>query len=254
MTTVLVLLLALPSAAAVRAMITRPCAGTAIQRTAWRTRLPLACSTADPASGLSVERLEVRSDDDPIGPAEAAGFDGLGVTVDRVTANLAELAVTQPNALQRAAFAPISTGRDVIVHAWTGSGKTLAFLLPLLERLDPSSREPQALILCPSRELAFQTLRVAEAALAGSPLRAGGIVGGANPNRQLEKIKKERPQVLVGTPGRVCELAFEWRKLKLQRVRHVVLDEVRRAVRRREEVVEAFRRAPARGTRRVCGL
>ena len=158
-------------------------------------------------------------------------FSSLNISVSNVVANLAGSDITAPNALQRAAFPPIAAGRDTILHAWTGSGKTLAFLVPLLEHLDGSSREPQALILSPSRELAFQIHRVAEAALAGSGLGAAAVVGGANPNRQLEKIKKTRPQLIIGTPGRVAELAFEWKKLKLQRVRHVVIDEVDEALR-----------------------
>ena len=52
------------------------------------------------------------------------------------------------------------------------------------------------------------------------------LSGGANPNRQMDKVRKARPQLLVGTPGRVADLAYEWGKLKLQRVRHLVVDEV----------------------------
>ena len=178
----------------------------------------------------ALERVEIRADAPGVS-AEPGTFKALGVSLDLVVANIAEANITAPNALQRAAFAPIASGRDAILHAWTGSGKTLAFMLPLLEHLDASSREPQALIICPSRELAFQIARVANAALAGTKLSAVAIVGGANPLRQLEKIKKERPQLLVGTPGRIGELAFDRKKLKLQRIRHVVVDEVDDALR-----------------------
>eukprot|EP00900_Chrysochromulina_parva_P012403 jgi/Chrpa1/21163/Chrysochromulina_OHIO_Genome00024670-RA len=176
-----------------------------------------------------MERLEVRTD--AARTEGAMSFEALGVSVPGVAANLAAANITAPNALQRATFGPISSGRDAIIHAWTGSGKTLAFLLPLFELLDASSREPQALVLCQSRELAFQIARVAELALAGTGLGVAAVVGGANPNNQLEKIKKNRPQLIVGTPGRVNDLAFEWQKLKLQRVRHIVIDEVDDALR-----------------------
>ncbi|KAL1519177.1 hypothetical protein AB1Y20_003437 [Prymnesium parvum] len=168
------------------------------------------------------EQLDVRPDS----LGAPCDFTSLGVRIPTVLAALEAQNISTPNALQRAAFAPLASGRDAILHAYTGSGKTLAFLLPLLEQLDATSREPQALILCPSRELAFQTYRVAESVLQHSALRAGVAAGGANAARQMEKLRKERPQLLVGTPGRVCELAFEWRKLKLQRVRHLVVDEV----------------------------
>ena len=184
---------------------------------------------AEDAPSGDMERLEVRAD---AARAEGAmSFEALGVSVPGVAANLAAANITAPNALQRATFGPISSGRDAIIHAWTGSGKTLAFLLPLFELLDASSREPQALVLCQSRELAVQIARVAELALAGTGLGVVAVVGGANPNNQLEKIKKNRPQLIVGTPGRVNDLAFEWQKLKLQRVRHIVIDEVDDALR-----------------------
>jgi len=184
---------------------------------------------AEDAPSGDMERLEVRTD--AARTEGAMSFEALGVSVPGVAANLAAANITAPNALQRATFGPISSGRDAIIHAWTGSGKTLAFLLPLFELLDASSREPQALVLCQSRELAFQIARVAELALAGTGLGVAAVVGGANPNNQLEKIKKNRPQLIVGTPGRVNDLAFEWQKLKLQRVRHIVIDEVDDALR-----------------------
>jgi len=165
-------------------------------------------------------------------PEESSGsFETLGLNEPLLAANLAASNITHPNALQRATFAPLAAGRDAIVHAHTGSGKTLAFLLPLIEQLDPTSREPQALVLSPSRELAYQTYRVAQALLAGTSLSAMAVAGGANPNRQIEKLRKDRPQLLIGSAGRVSELAFETKKLKLQRVRHLVLDEVDEALR-----------------------
>lgn len=158
-------------------------------------------------------------------------FGALGVSVPHMLDNMLSAEITKPNALQCAAFEPLATGSDALIHAHTGSGKTLAFLLPLIHEIDASSKEPQVLVLCPSRELAFQTFRVAESILINSTVRVGAVAGGANPNRQIDKLRKVRPQLLVGTAGRVCELAFEMRRLKLQRVRHVVLDEVDEALR-----------------------
>jgi len=171
---------------------------------------------------------------------ETADFESLGVSIE-LAANLAANNITAPNALQCAAFASLKEGRDAIVQAHTGSGKTIAFLLPLIEQLDASSKEPQALIISPSRELAFQTARVASMLLEGTGLSCVALSGGANPNRQIERVRKERPQLLVGTPGRVCELAYEWGKLRLQRVRHLVVD----------EVDEAFQRPYLPDTRRL---
>jgi hypothetical protein len=101
------------------------------------------------------------------------GFAALGVSLTRIADNLAAANITTPNSLQSAAFQPLARGRDAIVQAHTGSGKTLAFLLPLLEHLDARSNEPQALIVCPSRELAFQTARVADLLLEGTGATRG---------------------------------------------------------------------------------
>ena len=92
-----------------------------------------------------------------IGGETPSDFAALGVLRMRVAANLAAMNISAPNALQSACFGPLLGGRDAIVQAHTGSGKTIAFLLPLIEQLDPSSSEPQALVISPSRELAFQT-------------------------------------------------------------------------------------------------
>ena len=88
--------------------------------------------------------------------------------------------------------------------------------------------------------------------LKDSPLRVAAVAGGANGARQVEKIRKDRPQLLVGTAGRVRELAFEWRKLKLQSVRHLVVDEVDDALRSSNldatvEVIQSFRDVSHRG-------
>eukprot|EP00308_Calcidiscus_leptoporus_P009188 CAMPEP_0119357696 /NCGR_PEP_ID=MMETSP1334-20130426/6040_1 /TAXON_ID=127549 /ORGANISM="Calcidiscus leptoporus, Strain RCC1130" /LENGTH=464 /DNA_ID=CAMNT_0007372003 /DNA_START=13 /DNA_END=1407 /DNA_ORIENTATION=- len=164
-------------------------------------------------------------------PPAVTTFGALGVIMPHLLDNLCGANITQPNALQCAAFAPLVAGSDALIHAHTGSGKTLAFLLPLIHQIDTTSKEPQVLVLCPSRELAFQTYRVAESLVLHSAVRVGAVAGGANPNRQVERLRKVRPQLLVGTAGRVCELSFELRKLKLQRVRHVVIDEVDEALR-----------------------
>ena len=108
---------------------------------------PAAAAVVADAGKVPLKQIEVFADSAP-GVAQDAddalpSFGSLGVSVDGVVDNLAASNITTPNALQRAAFEPIASGRDAILHAWTGSGKTLAFLLPLLERLDPTERSPQ---------------------------------------------------------------------------------------------------------------
>jgi len=85
---------------------------------------------------------------------------------------------------------------------------------------------PRALVITPSRELAIQVLRQAEALCEGTGLRVAQVIGGANPKRQIEDIRKKKPHIIVGTPGRLAELVVDTGKVKISGVKHVVVDEV----------------------------
>ena len=177
--------------------------------------------------------MEVAFDTAPPTVADGGGF-ALDLP-SQVAANLAALNISAPNALRRASFAPLAAGRDGVPRR-RRAGQDLAFLLPLIAQLDAASREPQALVLCPSRELAFQTHRVAQQLLADSGLRSGIVAGGANPNRQIERLRGSgRGSDRHGGARRRAGVRVE--KLKLQRVRHLVLDEVDEA---------SWRRTPSR--------
>ena len=131
---------------------------------------------------------------------------------------LASLHIHDPTPIQAAAVAPILEGRHTALRAPTGAGKTYAFLLPVLTAAvraaeaeyeacaaagRPSSAGSlQAVIVSPSRELAMQTVRAARALL--PPDAANCVcqaIGGANPHRQADAIKKFAPILIVGTPG-----------------------------------------------------
>jgi superfamily II DNA/RNA helicase len=132
-------------------------------------------------------------------------------------------AFKSPTSIQLQAIPLIKEGRDVIAESPTGTGKTLAYLLPVLDRIDPESQSIQAVILASSQELVMQILEQVQKWAEGSGIRSASFIGGANVSRQLEKIKK-RPQLIVGTPGRMLEL-IKQKKLKMHEVKMVVLDE-----------------------------
>ena len=132
-------------------------------------------------------------------------------------------------------------GRHVALRAPTGAGKTLAFLLPVLtaavraaeaeyEACVAAGRPKdagslQAVVVAPSRELAMQTVRVARSLL--PPDAADCVahaIGGANPHRQTDAIKRHSPLLVVGTPGRLAELS-RGGVLRTHAVAHLVLDE-----------------------------
>ncbi len=156
---------------------------------------------------------------------EARSASSLGID-SRLADKLAEAGIAEPTEVQAEAWPPLLAGRDAVLRSPTGSGKTLAYLLPLLQRLDPDRRETQAIVLAPTQELAMQIVRVAEHY--GEPLgiKTVALIGGAALSRQLERMKN-RPALVVGTPGRVREIVLR-KKLPLPAVRMVVVDETDR--------------------------
>lgn len=141
-----------------------------------------------------------------------------------LASSLAKSGIEEPTAIQRAAIPHVLEGRDVIIRSHTGTGKTLAYLLPILQRIDPEQRDVQAVVIAPTQELAMQIVRIAQDL--GSPrgVRALGLIGGASLKRQIERLK-DKPQLVIGTPGRLVEL-LEMRRLKLHQTKAIVTDEV----------------------------
>lgn len=114
-------------------------------------------------------------------------------------------------------------GKDVVAESPTGTGKTLAYLLPILQKVDGTKKATQALIVAPSQELCMQIVEVIRTWIAGTSITVVPLIGGANPQRQIEKLKK-KPTIAVGTPGRLNELVNE-KKLKLHELSTIILDE-----------------------------
>ncbi len=106
--------------------------------------------------------------------------------------------------VQARAITPLLSGSDVMVQARTGSGKTGAFLLPMLERLDPSDLVCQALVLVPTRELAHQVSEQAELLCGQAGFRTIAVYGGVGYGPQVDALKGGA-QIVVGTPGRVLD-------------------------------------------------
>ncbi|KGX90169.1 DEAD/DEAH box helicase [Pontibacillus marinus] len=129
----------------------------------------------------------------------------------------------EPTAIQTKVSTPILNGEDVIAKSPTGSGKTLAYLLPLLQKIDTEKKHVQVVILASSHELVMQIHQEVQKWTQGSGISSATLIGGANMKRQIEKLKK-KPNVVIGTPGRVSELINQ-KKLKMHEVQTLVLDE-----------------------------
>ncbi|MDQ3495094.1 MAG: ATP-dependent RNA helicase DbpA [Pseudomonadota bacterium] len=137
------------------------------------------------------------------------------------------LGYTTMTPIQAQALPAILAGRDVIAQAPTGSGKTAAFGLGLLQRIDPGTIQTQALVLCPTRELADQVGKQLRRLATGIPnLKLSLLCGGMALGPQLASLEHD-PHVVVGTPGRTQELLRK-KALHLRGVRVLVLDEADR--------------------------
>jgi ATP-dependent RNA helicase RhlE len=144
-----------------------------------------------------------------------------------IVQRLHEGGITVPTPIQQAAIPPALEGRDVMAQAKTGSGKTLAFLLPMIERTLRPSRSsqtngPEFLILAPTRELALQ-IDVELRKYAPPAMTSVALYGGTPIERHYRALRHS-PKVVVGTPGRLLDLAGSGH-LRLGTVTWVVMDE-----------------------------
>ena len=154
-------------------------------------------------------------------------FAELGLTPALIAA-LSKQGIVEPMAIQSEALPLLASGRDAYVTSETGTGKTLAYLLPLFCRIDPAVAATQVVVVAPTHELAIQIQRQScdLAVNAAMPIRTLLLIGGTSLDRQIDKLKK-KPQVVVGSPGRIREL-IAMGKLKTQGIRSIVLDEADR--------------------------
>ena len=172
------------------------------------------------------------------------GFDALGLDA-KVLKALKDVGYEAPSPIQAQTIPVLLEGRDLVGLAQTGTGKTAAFALPILTRIDPKVKAPQALVLAPTRELVLQ---VAEAfgryAHHLKNLQVLPVYGGAPYGPQLAGLRRGA-HVVVGTPGRVID-HLESKNLDLSALRFLVLDEADEMLRMgfQEEVERILGEAP----------
>ena len=154
---------------------------------------------------------------------ETGGFAAFNLNPNILSAVIAT-GYEEPSAIQQQSIPIIMAGHDMIGQAQTGTGKTAAFALPILHRIDPAKREPQALILAPTRELALQVATAFETYAKQMPgVTVVAVYGGAPMGPQLKAIRNGA-QIVVATPGRLCDHLRRDEKV-LATVNHLVLDE-----------------------------
>ena len=137
---------------------------------------------------------------------------------------IADMGYQRPTPIQEMTIEPLLRGKDLIGQAQTGTGKTAAFGIPMVEAVDASEKTTQAIVLCPTRELAVQTAgELAKLSKYRPGLRTLAVYGGQPIERQLRELHYG-VQIVVGTPGRVID-HMDRGSLDLSRIRLCILDE-----------------------------
>ena len=157
---------------------------------------------------------------------EKRPFKDLGLSPDVLKA-IDKMGFEEASPIQTAVIPLLLEGRDVVGQSATGSGKTVAFGVPAVEAIDPAIRKPQALILCPTRELAVQVAEeIGKLAYFKKGVREVPIYGGQSYERQFRALEAGA-QIVIGTPGRVMD-HMERGTLPLDALKLVALDEADR--------------------------
>lgn len=151
-------------------------------------------------------------------------FEGLGIN-EQLIRSTTELGFVNPTPIQEKAIPVLLSGtKDFVGLAQTGTGKTAAFGLPLLQLIEVQNKFPQALIVCPTRELCLQIVKDIEQYkkyIKGMSVVA--VYGGASITMQIRDLRKG-VQIVVATPGRLIDL-IERKAIDLEQIKYVVLDE-----------------------------
>ncbi|KAL7752889.1 putative RNA helicase [Sorochytrium milnesiophthora] len=161
------------------------------------------------------------------GEATSTSFADLGLS-SWLTGTLESLSIYAPSEIQRACIPEILKGRNVVGNAKTGSGKTAAFALPILQKLSEEPYGPFALVLTPTRELAFQIAEQFRVLGVGINVREAVIVGGMDMMAQTLELEK-RPHIIIATPGRLADqINSTGNSFQLNKASFLVLDEADR--------------------------
>lgn len=138
---------------------------------------------------------------------------------------LAELGFVETTKVQELVFNKLKINNNIIVQSATGSGKTHAFLLPIFDKIDLSSKTVQTVIIAPTRELATQLYNVAYQIAKFQDIDVRLYIGGASRDNEIRRLNISQPQIVIGTIGRIHDLAVQANALKIYSAKDLVIDE-----------------------------
>jgi len=170
-------------------------------------------------------------------------FDNMGLN-NELLRGIYAYGFERPSAIQQRAIAPVIKGHDVIAQAQSGTGKTATFSISILQKLDMSVNQTQALILAPTRELAQQIQKVVIALGDFMNVDCHACIGGTNVREDMKKLESGS-HIVVGTPGRVFDM-INRRALKTDHIKMFVLDEADEMLSRgfKEQIYDVFQLLP----------
>jgi len=172
-------------------------------------------------------------------------FDNLGLQEDLLRGIYA-YGFEKPSAIQQRAIMPLVKGHDIIAQAQSGTGKTATFTIGILQRLDFSISECQALILAPTRELAQQIQKVVVALGDYLGAKCHACIGGTRVSDDISKLRNG-VHIVVGTPGRVYDMLCR-QVLRPDRIKLFILDEADEMLSRgfKDQIYDIFQALPPR--------
>ncbi|CAE6454940.1 unnamed protein product [Rhizoctonia solani] len=170
-------------------------------------------------------------------------FDDLGLKEDLLRGIYA-YNFEKPSAIQQRAILPITKGRDVIAQAQSGTGKTATFSISILQSIDTSLRETQALVLSPTRELATQIQSVILALGDYMNVQCHACIGGTSIGEDIRKLDHGQ-HIVSGTPGRVFDM-IRRRNLRTRNIKMLVLDEADELLNKgfKDQIYDVYRYLP----------
>lgn len=130
----------------------------------------------------------------------------------------------KPSEIQQRGIQPIIKKKDLIAQAQSGTGKTATFVIGTLQNIKESNSSVQVLVVAPTRELAYQIQMVYKSIGIYLKINTQTCIGGVSFNDDIQKISKEKPQIIVGTPGRLFDL-LTLEKLSIQNLECLIVDE-----------------------------
>lgn len=137
---------------------------------------------------------------------------------------LNQIEILKPSPIQEQSIPFLLEGKDVIGQAQTGTGKTFAYAIPLIEKMDTTNKNIQALVMCPTRELSLQVSKeIDKLASMLTKIKTATIYGGESYEKQFKQLRA-KPQIIIGTPGRIID-HLNRGTISFEHVNYLVLDE-----------------------------